>query len=74
MANFPQDNYTFPQKSRSTGMQGGDNGYIPSSESIGCGHQDSPNRLPDPNTTWVTTESGEGVNGGRQGHTPFNEG
>ena len=74
MANFPQDNYTFPQKSRSSGMQDGDNGYIGSSESAGCGNQDSPNRLPDPNTDWTTSESGEGVNGQRQTPTPFNRG
>lgn len=35
-------------------------GYIGSSESIGCGHEDSMNRMPDPNAVWVNEESGEG--------------
>lgn len=34
--------------------------YIPSSESVGAGHEDSMNRLPDPNAEWVNEESGEG--------------
>lgn len=29
--------------------------YISSSESVGCGHEDSMNRMPDPNAEWVTS-------------------
>jgi hypothetical protein len=35
--------------------------YIGTSESVGCGHEDSMNRLPDPNASWVNEESGEGL-------------
>lgn len=35
-------------------------GYIKSSQSTGCGHNDSMNRMPDPNKEWTNEESGEG--------------
>lgn len=35
-------------------------GYIKSSQSVGAGHEDSMNRLPDPNVEWTNEESGEG--------------
>ena len=35
-------------------------GYVPTSESCGCGHEDSMNRMPDPNAEWTNEESGEG--------------
>lgn len=39
-----------------------DNGpvYVPTSQSAECGHEDSMNRMPDPNAEWVNEESGEG--------------
>lgn len=39
--------------------EGGPN-YVRSSKSAGCGHEDSMNRMPDPNAEWVNEESGEG--------------
>lgn len=30
-------------------------GFIGTSESVGCGHEDSMERMPDPNVEWATT-------------------
>lgn len=35
--------------------------YIRSSKSVGRGHEDSMNRMPDPNAEWTNEESGTGL-------------
>lgn len=36
--------------------EGGPN-YVPSSESVGAGHEQSMNRMPDPNVEWATSSA-----------------
>jgi hypothetical protein len=53
---------TYPEKSRASEMApDGDIGFIPTSQSVGAGHNDSLNRLPDPNAEWSNEETGAGT-------------
>ena len=52
---------TVPEKQHSRHAPDGQPpAHIKKSEHVGAGHEDSMNRLPDPNQEWGNEESGEG--------------
>lgn len=52
----------FPELAPSEDMSPSENTFLPSSESVGCGHNDCPERqAPFSNEEFPNTESGEGL-------------
>lgn len=54
------DNYPCTEAEIDASPDEGGIGFIPSSQAVGAGHEDSMNRMPNPNAEWVNEESGEG--------------
>lgn len=59
----PDESFPQTESQKELSPEGGDPTFIPTSESVGCGHEDGDHLSPFSNGEFPTSESGEGRNG-----------